>query len=154
MLLATHPAYVAHVAGEGHPERPERLAAVAKGVMDADLGEAVCPFEPRPARRDELTRVHAEDYVDALERFCAAGGGQLDPDTAVVAGLLRGGARWPPAPGSRPSSGSSAARPTPPSARCGRPGHHATAARAMGFCLFNNVAVAAAAPGRGRASGC
>jgi acetoin utilization deacetylase AcuC-like enzyme len=144
VLLATHPAFVAHTAGEGHPERPERLAAVAKGVQDAELGEALVRFEPRPARRDELTRVHAEDYVDALERFCAAGGGQIDPDTAVVGASYEAALR---AAGAGLEAIERLSRGEADAVFCAvrPPGHHATPSRAMGFCLFNSIAVTAAA---------
>ncbi len=143
VLLATHPAYLEHVTGYGHPERPERLQAFAKGVRDADLGEAIVPFEPRRATTDELCLVHPQQYVDALERFCRGGGGQLDADTTVVersfdAAVLAAGAGVDAVERLDRGEGDAAFCAVRP------PGHHATPTRGMGFCLFNNVAVTAA----------
>jgi acetoin utilization deacetylase AcuC-like enzyme len=114
------------------------------GVGDLHLGDDVLVSDGRAATFDEVTRVHTPAYLDELETACRSGGGQLDPDTyvttascevarrAVGAGLvavaaLRAG---------EADVAFVAARP---------PGHHALAGRSMGFCLFNNVAVAAAA---------
>jgi acetoin utilization deacetylase AcuC-like enzyme len=143
LLYATHPAFAGHDAGPGHPERPERLAAVEAGIRRAGLDGALLAVAPTPASEEDLGRVHAEAYRRALESFCRTGGGQLDPDTHV------GPASWDAArlgagaglelirrlEAGEGEAGFCAVRP---------PGHHALAGRAMGFCLFNNVAVAAA----------
>jgi acetoin utilization deacetylase AcuC-like enzyme len=131
-------------ADPGHPERPDRLAAVMAGVEDLHLGDDLSFVEPRVATRNELLRVHEASYLDELGAFCYEGGGNIDEDTyatyqswslaehaagagiAVVDELRRRG----------DGVGFVAARP---------PGHHALADRAMGFCLLNNVAVTAAA---------
>jgi len=144
VLVATHPAYEDHDTGEGHPERSGRLAAVRKGMETSGLGDTLVTFAARQATRDELSRVHPTNYVDALERFCRAGGGQLDPDTPVVpasfeAALRAAGAGLDAIDRLRRGAGEAAFCAVRP------PGHHATPTRAMGFCLFNNVAVAAAA---------
>ena len=143
MLVATHPAYLEHDTGRGHPERPGRLAAVGKGIEMADLGEAIVRFEPRRASHFELSRVHPAEYVGALERFCAAGGGNLDPDTPVVAASFEAALR---AAGSGLEAIERLQRGEGDAAFCAvrPPGHHATPTRGMGFCLFNNLAVAAA----------
>ena len=143
VLYATHPRFLDHSAGRGHPESPARLRAVQLGVQQAGLVEALVPVEPVAALDAELEAIHPEAYRRALRSFCAAGGGQLDGDTAVVpesweAALLAAGAglevirRLQAGEG---EVGFCAVRP---------PGHHALASQAMGFCLFNNVAVAAA----------
>jgi acetoin utilization deacetylase AcuC-like enzyme len=128
-----------HDPGRGHPERPERYAAVSTAV--AALG---CPArEAPPAGPEALERVHSEPYLELLERFCIAGGGALDPDTVVSAVSWRaalraaGGAMAAvdEVAGDRARSAFSMGRP---------PGHHAEPARAMGFCILNSAAVAAA----------
>ena len=84
-LVETHPRFMDHNLGFGHPENRERLRAVLDGVADAGLGDAVVQVEPRPARREELELVHPGGYLDALQRVSEKGG-QIDPDTGASAG--------------------------------------------------------------------
>jgi acetoin utilization deacetylase AcuC-like enzyme len=144
VLLETHEIYLEHDTGPGHPERPARLEAVLQGIRDAGAGDALIMAAPRPATREELERVHRPAYLDAIEKFCHSGGRQIDADTRVSArswdaAVLAAGAGLDAI--ERLDRGEAdaafvAVRP---------PGHHATPARAMGFCLINNVAVTAAA---------
>jgi acetoin utilization deacetylase AcuC-like enzyme len=140
-VLLEHPSSLEHDTG-GHPERIERIVAIDEELARRDwLGyERVSS----PAvDRSVLDLVHPARYVDAIEAAAAAGGGHLDADTVISAGSFRaaqhaaGGAvalvdRL--LDGGAGAVGFSAHRP---------PGHHALPERAMGFCLFDNIAVAA-----------
>src|SRR6266550_4085324 len=145
-----HPATRLHNPGPGHPERPERIEAVLAALRAPDLTGTVEWMEGQPAARDQLERVHSPVYLDALERVAHGGGGALDADTVMsrdswdaalaAAGVAIGAVEQ----GIERGSAFGATRP---------PGHHALAGRAMGFCLINNVVVAARhAQERGRTS--
>ncbi len=139
ILFGTHDAFYRHDTGPLHPERPARLRAAALGVEQSGLAWRALDLEP--ASPDLLALVHAPSYVEALERFCRGGGGHLDPDTIAgpdswEAALVAAAAGKQAAEAL--TSGQSAFLALRP------PGHHALPDRAMGFCLFNNVAVTAA----------
>ncbi len=122
-----------------HPERPARYDAVSEAVAGSAAEVAAAP----PAELEALLRIHDEGYLEAIERICAAGGGALDPDTAVndasyAAAVHASGAAV--AAVDAVLAGEIRAALT-----CGRPpGHHAERATPMGFCIVNHVAVAAA----------
>jgi acetoin utilization deacetylase AcuC-like enzyme len=139
-VLLQHPSSLAHDTGP-HPEQPARMLAIERELEARDYLGFERVSSPA-AHRSTLRAVHPERHIDLVERMAAAGGGEIDGDTIVSEGSFEaalhaaGGAvalvdRL--LDGSAPS-GFSSHRP---------PGHHAEAARAMGFCLFNNVAVAA-----------
>jgi len=107
----------------GHPERPERFAAAIDGINAAGFGEALMWRTPSEAPVDKLLRVHSAEHVDQIMGFGDQEHVRLDPDTHA----LRAG---------EADSAFCVVRP---------PGHHATPTTAMGFCLFNNVAVTAQA---------
>jgi acetoin utilization deacetylase AcuC-like enzyme len=128
----------------GHPECPERLLAARAGLYAA-LPEALrMPLAARSASDEELTRVHQPGYVRALRERLAQGAGQLDPDTYFSQGSAE--AAWFAAGGAAELAltlmrgdaqrGVALLRP---------PGHHAESGNAMGFCMLNNVAIAARA---------
>jgi acetoin utilization deacetylase AcuC-like enzyme len=131
-----------HDTGRGHPERPDRLRAVEQGLADAEV--AIQRLPARRATIEELARAHTFAYLQALQQFVAAGGGDLDPDTPTSTGSWdsathAAGAVLAAVDALRAGDGVAAF------VACRPPGHHATADHAMGFCLLNNVAVAAAA---------
>jgi acetoin utilization deacetylase AcuC-like enzyme len=139
-LYVHHPSSLEHDTGT-HPENAGRIRAL-EAALEAAGWCGLDRFEAPAATRDQLHRVHTPRYVDAIEAFSAAGGGLIDADTMVsersfeAAVRSAGGAAWA---AERLLAGEdrfafSALRP---------PGHHAEAAQAMGFCLFNSAAVAA-----------
>ena len=137
-------AFDAHDAGVGHPERRERLTAIRQGLARAGLAPELERVEAPPVGRERLEAVHPPAYIDAIEALCSAGGGSLDPDTRVVAAsyeaaLCAAGAVV------AAIDGIAAGRWQRAFCSVRPPGHHALAAEAMGFCVFNNVAVGAQA---------
>jgi acetoin utilization deacetylase AcuC-like enzyme len=140
VLVISSPRFAAHVTPPGHPERLER-AEVMDAVAIAWRERGGATAEPRPATREELLRVHDAAYVDAIEATRGRAV-RLDPDTytspeSYDTALLAAGAAVEAARHALDGGGAAAALVRPP-------GHHAERDRAMGFCLFNNVAVASA----------
>jgi len=138
-LLISHPACFLHRNSAGHPERPARIEAAMVGARS--FGGEIDEREARPATREELALVHDPVYVDAIEEFCREGGGQLDPDTGAVPGtwdaaLHAAGAGLTAIEAIEGGASPLAFLAIRP------PGHHAHAARALGFCIFNNIAIA------------
>ena len=146
MLYLHHPSSLEHDPGahvDEHPDTPERIRAIEAALATAQAGGLELDRRIAPlASRSDLELVHDPALISRIERLCLDGGGKIDADTAVgevsyvaaryaaggacalVEALLGGGA----------SSGFCGMRPA---------GHHADRDRAMGFCLFNNVAIAA-----------
>jgi acetoin utilization deacetylase AcuC-like enzyme len=136
------PVYLEHDTGE-HPENAGRLAAAVKHLKESGLREQLANISLRPATQQELLRVHSESHINYIRGLAQSGGGRIDADTLVslrsyeaalyaaggvenaIDSVMRG----------EVSSAFALVRP---------PGHHATRTQAMGFCLFNNIAVGAA----------
>ncbi|MHC4817390.1 MAG: histone deacetylase family protein [Planctomycetota bacterium] len=136
--LVTDPLFLRHLTGSGHPERPERLPAILEALEGLDLA----PVAPRDASRAELEAAHDADYVTRLGERIAQGSGHLDADTVVSRDSYAAAVR---AAGAALALGEAwLAGDVETGFACVRPpGHHACRGRAMGFCLFNNVAVLA-----------
>ena len=79
VVVAASPMGALHDTGRNHPERPERLGAVLRGISESGL--KLTEIEAPPIERSDLALVHDPAYVDAIERFCLLGGGALDMDT-------------------------------------------------------------------------
>ena len=131
-----------HVAGRGHPERPDRIRAIHSRLSECGLLDRLLLIRPEPCTEDHLAAVHTRDHIETIRAACASAPAQLDPDTAVSSGswnaaLLSAGGAIAACDAVFSGEAVSAFVCTRP------PGHHAETSRAMGFCLFNNVAVAA-----------
>ncbi len=135
------PVYLKHDTGS-HPENAQRLEAIVSHLEGTGMKPQLTPISPRPATVEELSLVHQEQYISYIQQTAQYGGGWLDADTVMSAGsydaaLYAAGGAIAAADAVIDGTVSSAFALVRP------PGHHATSRQARGFCLFNNIAIAA-----------
>jgi acetoin utilization deacetylase AcuC-like enzyme len=135
--------FLAHDPGRGHPECPGRLVAARRKMEEVSLWSRSEIVEPRPATDEELLRVHTPEHLERVRAVAADGGGLLDGgDTVMSPGSLE--AVLLAAGGSVQAADLVAAGEARTALALVRPpGHHARPGAAMGFCIFNNIAIAA-----------
>lgn len=141
-LLYADPVFLEHDTGPGHPERSERLRFVYEYLERRPVLTQFVHAEAPPARREDLLLVHESRYIDFVLAACQKGGGRIESDTVVSRRSFEVASR---AAGTALAAVDAVL--TGPTRRAlsliRPPGHHALTSAAMGFCLFNNVALAA-----------
>jgi acetoin utilization deacetylase AcuC-like enzyme len=140
-ILFTDPWFLRHETGR-HPECPERLRRIYARLAETHLDQRFDKGTVRAATLDELGRVHDADYIREVEAWAKAGGGQVEADTIVSSDSYEAALR---AAGAAVAAVEDVVSGAHRRALClvRPPGHHALYNAPMGFCLFNNVAVAA-----------
>ncbi|HEY0408381.1 MAG TPA: histone deacetylase [Pyrinomonadaceae bacterium] len=138
-----HPVFKEHETGEHHPERPERYEVLMRALReDVELWPKLLELEAKPAARGDVQACHTPQHYKAVEKVVSEGTRYLDSDTVVSmrsleAALRAAGGACRAVDALMSGEARQAFVPARP------PGHHATPEHAMGFCLFNNVAIAA-----------
>jgi len=135
--------YQLHDTGPGHPERAERLVAITRKLEQEGIAQRALRITPQPADTDTIALIHDRRYIERVRETCQRGDAYIDtPDSAIcpksyeIALLAVGGVveLAEAVAAGRCANGFAAVRP---------PGHHAEHNKSMGFCLFNNIAIAA-----------
>jgi acetoin utilization deacetylase AcuC-like enzyme len=134
--------YLLHDTGD-HPECQARYQAITRGLQtDADWWNDLVKLAPREATTTDLARCHSESVAERIARACASGYAALDADTLVAPASERA-ARLAAGGACRAVDAVLTGEASSAFVACRPPGHHATIHRSMGFCLFNNIAIAA-----------
>ncbi|MCS5710397.1 histone deacetylase family protein [Candidatus Berkiella aquae] len=144
IIVFTHPIFVKHEMGVGHPESPQRIKAIQQALEKAPYHQQLIWQEPPQATKAQLARVHHEDYIEKLFKVAPQTGYlSLDPDTVMNPYSLTAALH---AAGSVVAAVEAVFHGETQKAFClvRPPGHHAEPDRAMGFCFFNNIAVGVA----------
>jgi acetoin utilization deacetylase AcuC-like enzyme len=141
--LVYHPAYLEHDMGAGHPESPNRLRAIMQQLEQSGTAARLTRLAPRKAEDEWITQIHTASYLEMLKAEAPATGRvSLDADTSMSPGSLT--AAYLAAGGALAAVDAIMSKDVDHVFCAVRPpGHHAEAGHAMGFCLFNNVAIAA-----------
>jgi acetoin utilization deacetylase AcuC-like enzyme len=137
-----HPLSLRHDTGQGHPERPERIKAVLDHLDKSGIKEAFTWVTPEEASGEQVLANHGNSYIESVERLAASGGGFLDSDTVVSSESYQAALR---ATGACLQAIDAVVKKEANNAFCLNrpPGHHARPDTAMGFCLFNSIAIGA-----------
>ncbi len=140
--LFFHDSFLRHDTGPFHPENPQRLTAILNGLKKTGLWEKLKHVSPEPAKEEDILLCHPKKHLEFIQECSRRGSYQIDPDTHVSehsyeAAMRAAGAAVEAVNGILDGAFTNAFAAVRP------PGHHATPDRAMGFCLFNNIAIAA-----------